>query len=111
MKLKELIDSINEDLTYSAYEMQDDNKEWIAKAYIILPSGQIEIYVKRDCADVDIVHNVNEHKSPNIEKYISDKISIDWEKIDNWSIDDDLCKEGLDPAFASWEDYNNYKYR
>jgi hypothetical protein len=110
MKLKKLMEQINDLLTQSAYESIDDESDYgKASAYISLQSGDIDINIDGNGIEVNIIKD-NERKSPNLEKFIEDNIYINWEYVDNLLEEDRCIAQGLDPAFSSWNDYYNYMY-
>lgn len=107
MKLTELVDECF-DKAYKAIEYEKDvyPNSRSTETEVSTEDGIISMYVSsRHGKKVQIIHDKNEHCSPNLEKYIEDRIP-DW-----WDVEDareEYCD--LDSGFSSWNDYYAYKY-
>lgn len=110
------IDKLVEKLEDSIREAIMDEKN-SASAWVNTPMGVIEVETDNtDDVKVYVTHdNGSEHPCPNLCKMVDESI-IAWADVEESLREDSLYGpggkyEGLDPAFSSWQDYYNYRYR
>jgi hypothetical protein len=103
-----------EDAACNAYEFETIG----CRASIELSNERFDV-IEIDCdknGELEIMISHKHSEYPNIEGAIADYI---YKKIDlreTWfqnigKYEDEECDNGLDPSFASWQDFNDYMYR
>ncbi len=102
-RLQNLLDKIDDELQYTC--MQNEGSYAIVN--IKFKGGEIEIDYERDDVSVCVFHE-NGNNSPLLEQYILNNIELDFNEIDR-ELEEAERHAGVDVAFASIEDYYNYK--